>query len=131
MFTLNQIQEAHSRVKSGADFPKYIQALAALGVDRYTAFVEEGRVQYVDSEGTAIVSKAKYSLIEIATETQSEQFGADLLAHQQGKTDYATFCNDCAKSGIYKWVVSIQDMTCTYYDKDDNEVLQEAIPQAL
>jgi hypothetical protein len=27
MFTIDQVKEAHSKVKSGADFPKYIKAL--------------------------------------------------------------------------------------------------------
>ena len=32
MFTLDQIREAHSRVKSGADFPKYARELTEMGV---------------------------------------------------------------------------------------------------
>ena len=35
MFTVEQIQEAHSKVKSGADFPKYIQDIKKLGVDAF------------------------------------------------------------------------------------------------
>ena len=32
------------------------------------------------------------------------------------------------KSGIEKWVVCLQKMTCTYYDKAGNEILTEQIP---
>ena len=32
MFTIQQIKDAHSKVKSGADFPKYMQDIIALGV---------------------------------------------------------------------------------------------------
>lgn len=35
MFTLDQIREAHVKVKSGADFPHYIQDLIVLGVQKY------------------------------------------------------------------------------------------------
>jgi hypothetical protein len=52
----------------------------------------------------------------------------DLKKHQQGQTDYSTFCNDCAKSGIDKWVICMDKMTCTYYDKAGNEILIEDIP---
>ena len=38
MFTIAQIKEAHSRVKSGADFPTYIQDLIELGVKGYDTF---------------------------------------------------------------------------------------------
>jgi uncharacterized protein YbcV (DUF1398 family) len=34
----------------------------------------------------------------------------------------------CAASGIDKWKVSMEKMTCTYYDKAGNEILAEAIP---
>ena len=34
MFTIQQIKEAHSKVKSGSDFPKYVQDIIALGVLR-------------------------------------------------------------------------------------------------
>ena len=56
------------------------------------------------------------------------QFIADLKTHQQGGTDYPTFCNDCAKSGVEKWIVDMKRMTCTYYDKKGNEMLVEQIP---
>ncbi len=32
MFTIEQIKEAHAKVKSGADFPNYIHDLIILGV---------------------------------------------------------------------------------------------------
>lgn len=35
MFTIHQIKEAHAKVKTGADFPSYIQDLTALGIERY------------------------------------------------------------------------------------------------
>jgi uncharacterized protein YbcV (DUF1398 family) len=39
-----------------------------------------------------------------------------------------TFCSDCAKSGIEKWIVCMEKMTCTYFDKAGNEMLEEMIP---
>ena len=56
-------------------------------------------------------------------------FKAGLLAHQQGKTDYLSFINMCAETGIEKWEISIEKMTCTYYDKSGGQVLVETIPQ--
>jgi len=35
---------------------------------------------------------------------------------------------DCAKSGIEKWIVVMAKMTCTYYDKNGNALLVETIP---
>ena len=42
MFTIEQITEAHSKVKSGADFPAYIQELKKIGVTHYVLGLCEG-----------------------------------------------------------------------------------------
>jgi len=39
-----------------------------------------------------------------------------------------TFCNEAAKAGVEKWIVDTQKMTCTYYDKLGNVMLEEKIP---
>lgn len=58
-----------------------------------------------------------------------EKFTAYLKSHQQGQTDYYTFCKHCAETGIEKWFVCLDKMTCTCYDKSGNEVLVENVPQ--
>ncbi len=128
MFTVNQIKEAHSKVKSGADFPAYIQDIKKLGVAFYEAFVTDGHTDYYGVNNYKTSSISIYNTLTIAQVANIEQFKADIKAHQQGKTDYATFCNDCAKSGIEKWSVCMDKMTCTYYDKAGNEILVEKIP---
>jgi uncharacterized protein YbcV (DUF1398 family) len=129
MFTIEQIKTAHSKVKSGADFPAYIQDLIALGVTGYDTYGADGHTDYAGSRGYKITSDSKYSRLDIAEHSDATQFKSDLSAHQQGHTDYPTFCSDCAKSGIEKWTVSMNDMICTYFDKAGNEVLAELIPQ--
>lgn len=128
MFLIDDIQNAHSKVKSGADFPAYIQDLKKLGVIRYETFVSDRHTEFLGESEFRASSPAKYEELEIADDSDAEQFKSDLKSHQQGKTDYKTFCNDCAKSGIEKWVVNIEKMTCTYFDKDGNEILVEKIP---
>lgn len=128
MFTVEQIQDAHSKVKSGADFPAYIHDLKNLGVINYETFVVDGHTDYYGANQFKTSSTAKYDALKMASITNIEQFKADLKAHQQGKTDFATFCKDCAKSGIDKWAVGLDAMTCTYYDSTNKEILVEQIP---
>jgi uncharacterized protein YbcV (DUF1398 family) len=129
MFTVEKIKSAHSKVKSGADFPAYIQDLKKIGVTNYEIFVSDGHTNYYGVDDYKTSSMAMYEVLSIAEISNTSQFKADLIAHQQGKTNYPTFCSDCAKSGIEKWNVSINKMTCTYYDKSGNEILVEQIPQ--
>ncbi len=128
MFTLAQIKEAHSKVKSGAEFPNYIQDLIQLGVIIYETYVSDGHTDYFGKNDFNISSTPKYNQLFIAAQSDIDQFKADLKAHQQGKTDYPAFCKDCAKSGVEKWVVKMDKMTCIYYDKNGNELLKEIIP---
>lgn len=130
MFTIDQIKEAHSKVKSGADFPNYIQELIKLGVEKYESFVLDGHALFFGKNNFKIQSDPKYPALKIAEQSNKEQFQSDLKAHQQGKTNYPTFCGDCSKSGIEKWIVDLQNMTCTYYDKSGQSMLMENIPTA-
>jgi len=68
--------------------------------------------------------------LPIADETNIEEFKQDLAIHQDGETGYYRFCQDCARSGIEKWVVELHNMTCIYYDKAGVEKLVEQIPMA-
>jgi uncharacterized protein YbcV (DUF1398 family) len=128
MFTIEQIKEAHAKVKSGADFPNYIQDLIILGVKGYDTFVHDGHVEYYGVNNYSVISDEKYNPIEIAKTANKERFIEFLVMHQDGQTDYLTFCNHSAQCGIAKWRVDIIEMTCTYFDLEGNEILIEKIP---
>ena len=128
MFTVNQINAAHEKVKSGADFPKYIQDIVQLGVKKFETFVSDSHTIYFGENDYKTTSPAVYETLTVDIKSNPEKFKADLKAHQQGKTDYFTFCKDCAESGIEKWKVDLNEMTCIYYDKAGNEILVEEIP---
>lgn len=130
MFTIQQIHEAHSKVKSGADFPKYMQDIIALGVNSFETFVSDNHTNYYGINGFKITSEGFSETLTIVEESNIKQFKLDLKAHQEGKTDYMTFLNDCAKSGVEKWIVVMDKMTCSYYDKVGNEMVVERIPSA-
>lgn len=128
MFTIQQIHEAHSKVKTGADFPKYMQDIIVLGVTSFETFVSDNHTNYYGKDDFKTSSEGFLEPLIIADESNIEQFKLDLKAHQQGKTDYMTFLNDCAKSGVEKWIVVMNKMTCSYSDKAGNEMVVEVIP---
>lgn len=129
MFTIDQIKAAHSKVKSGADFPSYIKEIKSLGVTHYEAYVADGHIDYHGDQNYTAKVPAKYAPLVIADASKSEEFKTELVAHQQGKTDFLTFIKMCATLGIEKWAISMKKMTCTYYDKAGHEILVEVIPQ--
>jgi uncharacterized protein YbcV (DUF1398 family) len=128
MFTIDQIRQAHSKVKSGADFPGYVQEMKGLGVISYEHFVTDGHIQYFGAEGFTIAAPAKWPPREIAAEGEQEKLMDALIIHQQGQTDYPTFCKQAAETGVEKWIVNMARMSCVYYDQEGYELLAEAIP---
>jgi len=129
MFKVEQIKEAHSKVKSGADFPSYIKEIKSLGVTHYEAYVTDGHIDYHGENDFTVKVPAKYEPLVIADTSNGKEFRKELVAHQQGKTDFLTFIKMCATCGIENWAICIGKMTCTYFDNAGNIILVEQIPQ--
>lgn len=129
IFTVEQIKAAHSKVKSGTDFPSYIKEIKSLGVTHYETYVSDGHVDYHGANNYTAKVPPKYEALVITDTANIMQFKADLKVHQQGKSDFLTFIKNCAGFGIEKWAICMDKMICTYYDKAGNEILVEEIPQ--
>jgi|SRR5450631_27989 len=129
MFTVEQIKSAHGKVKSGADFPEYIREIKALGVRAFETWVKDSHTEYFGDNDYRTSSTSMYDDMVIASSSDKTTFRHFLKIHQQGETDYFTFCRHCAETGIEKWFVSLDKMTCTYFDKAGDEILIEQIPQ--
>jgi len=130
MFTLNEIKTAHAKVKSGADYPAYVQEIIKMGVTGYETYVDNGNTIYFGNNNYRIESGPKYDLLLVNEKSDPDTFKTELKAHQNGKTDFPTFCNIAAHAGVQKWVVNTDAMTCTYFDKNGVALLVESIPDA-
>ncbi len=128
MFTIEEIEEANSKVKSGADFPKLVQELIGLGIKANNIYVSDGHAEYFGSDDYSLKTEANYPLQEITEKSDAEKFRHYLKIHQQGQTDYPTFCHHSAEAGVEKWTLDFEKMTCTYFDKAGKELLVEQIP---
>lgn len=129
MFTVEQIEKAHEKVKSGADFPKYIEEIKEIGVICFETWVKDSHTEYFGKDYFRTKSESKYGELLITESCDKENFISQLKDHQKGKTDYFTFCKACTETGIEKWIVNLDAMTCIYYDKIGNEILVEQIPK--
>ncbi|WP_255491466.1 DUF1398 family protein [Dysgonomonas sp. ZJ279] len=94
-----------------------------MGVRKYTVYVVDGHSEYIGAD-THVVSDAEYFALEINPKVDIERFKHSLKIHQQGKTDYFTFCKDAAEAGI----VDTFAKKCTYYDELSNLIIEENIP---
>lgn len=129
MFSIEQIESAHSKVKSGEDFPKYIRELKAIGVCAFETWVADSHTECYGRGGFQIRSEPKYESLNIAALCDKGKFEGYLHIHQKGETDYFSFCRHCAETGIEKWKVDLDKMTCVYYDLAGNKILSEKLPE--
>ncbi len=129
MFTIEQIHEAFGSVKSGADFPQFVQNLKIIGVTHYDNFVADGNTRYYGTDGFVLHGEPKYPTMEISNKSSSNKLKQAISIHQKGQTDYLTFCRQAAEAGVEKWTTHMIEMTVTYLDKTGNKLTVEAIPQ--
>ncbi|TCD00610.1 DUF1398 domain-containing protein [Pedobacter frigidisoli] len=129
MFTIENIQAAESKIKTGADFPQFIKEIKEMGITRNDVYVSNGLSIYFDNEDKSLqASPNEYPSLVINDEPSVEKLQHALTVHQKGETDYFTFCKQAADAGVEKWVIDLEEMTCTYLDAEGNELVKEKIP---
>ncbi|HDZ3299567.1 TPA: DUF1398 family protein [Staphylococcus aureus] len=127
-FTLSAIQQAHQQF-TGVDFPKLFKAFKDMGMTYNIVNIQDGTATYVhQSEGDIVTSSVK-SNHPVAPRSNQSIVQEVLTRHQQGQTDFKTFCDEMAEAGIYKWHIDIQAGTCTYIDLKEQAIISELIPQ--
>ena len=129
MFTISQIHEAFKKVKSGADFPQFVQDLKKMGVTHYDNYVADGLTKYYGKGNFWVDGVAKYPTMTVNTSSSADKLKHSISIHQQGQTDYPTFCIQAADAGVEKWTTHMLEMTVTYLDKQGNKLVVEPIPQ--
>jgi len=130
-FTIEQIHEASQKVNSGADFPRYVQDLKAIGVTHYDNFVSNGLTKYYGAQGFCVEGESKNQVLNINEKASVAGLKQAITIHQQGLTDYPAFCQQAADAGVDKWTTQMINMTVTYFDKQGHEMLIEPIPAPL
>ncbi|KQS28419.1 DUF1398 domain-containing protein [Pedobacter sp. Leaf194] len=130
MFSIEEIKAAESKIKSGADFPKFIEEIKKLGVVRNDVYVANGLSVYFDeSDHPVQATPDEYPELIINNEASAEKLMHALQVHQKGDSDYFAFCRQAADAGVEKWVTDLKAMTGSYLDTAQNELFQEKIPE--
>jgi uncharacterized protein YbcV (DUF1398 family) len=129
MFTKEQIHKASGKVKSGADFPQFVQDLKEIGVTHYDNFVSDGRAKYYGKNDFTLDGESKYPHMQINDIGSADKLKRAIEIHQQGQTDYPTFCQQASDAGVEKWTTDMIEMTVAYFDKAGNKLTIESIPQ--
>ena len=99
------------------------------GVTHYDNFVSDGRTKYYGINDFTLDGESKYPKMEVNDISSAERLKHAISIHQQGQTDYPTFCQQASDAGVEKWTTHMIDMTVTYLDKKENKLTVEPIPK--
>lgn len=127
-FKLSAIQQAHQQF-TGVDFPKLFKAFKDMGMTYNIVNIQDGTATYVHQSEDDIVTSSVKSNHPVAPSSNQSIVQDVLTRHQQGQTDFETFCDEMAQADIYKWHIDIQAGTCTYIDLQEQAIISELIPQ--
>ena len=130
MFTKEMIVAVQARVQSGADYPRLVQELKDMGVQSYDHVVAEGSNVYYGGGGHAVTISQSQERIPVAAQSSAEKLRQSISIHQQGKTDYPTFCRQAGEAGVAKWTSDLRALTVTYSDRSGKRIVVEPIPAA-
>lgn len=129
MVTLEQIQEAQSKVKTGKDFPQLVSDLKDLGIRIFETQVATGETIFYDFENNQVTTPPLFEPLKISLVCQIAKFREILRTHQEGNSDFITFCQEVAEAGIDKWLVDVNKMKCIYFDRNGTLIFEEEIPE--
>ncbi|HTM97867.1 MAG TPA: DUF1398 family protein [Pedobacter sp.] len=128
MFTIEDIRNAEQKIKTGADFPLFIKEIKAMGVERNDVYVMNGMSIYFGNNEHTVESAPAYETLLIEEQSSAQDLQKALKIHQEGQTDFQTFCRQAASAGVEKWVTDLKEMTVSYLDMAGNELIVEKIP---
>lgn len=125
MFTLQQIDDLHTRLGDAQTLLAYVLALNAIGVERYDSYLIDGHSEYFGKDGRCVISPPVHERLSIADKSNRDNFLKHLKLHEEGTTSYIEMSEGLAESGIEKWSVDTNEATMIFYDLDGNELLVE------
>lgn len=91
-FTLSEIQQAHQQF-TGVDFPKLFKAFKDMGMTYNIVNIQDSTATYVHQSEDDIVTSSVKSNHPVAPSSNQSIVQDVLTRHQQGQTDFETFCN--------------------------------------
>jgi len=127
-FTEHDIRAAYAKTRTGADFPRLIRDLKALGIVSYDHLLEAGSNVFYGRNGHSVILANNGPMVAVSPQPNLELLKEYISMHQSGQTNYPTLCGQAGEAGVGKWTSDLLAMTCTYFDKSDRKMHTELIP---
>jgi uncharacterized protein YbcV (DUF1398 family) len=110
-------------------FPKKVIELKKAGVKAYKYDLQLLESEYELKDGSGYLELHPGIQPDTAAELDIDALVAAIRRHKTEKITFFTFCNEAALAGVLNWKVDLDNMTCTYFGKNDSKYV-EKIPVA-
>lgn len=127
-FTEQDIRATYAKTKTGADFPRLIRDLKALGIVSYDHLLTTGSNIFHGKDGQSVSLSNMGPAVTVSPQPNLELLKKYIAMHQGGLTNYPTLCGQAGEAGVEKWTSDLLAMTCTYFDKTGRKLHVELIP---
>jgi uncharacterized protein YbcV (DUF1398 family) len=111
-------------------FPKKVIELKKAGVTTYRFDLQLLESEYELQDGTGFLELQPGIQLDAATDLDTNALAAAINKHKTQQISFYTFCNEAALAGVLNWKVDLDNMTCTYYGKNESSYT-EKIPMAM
>lgn len=127
MFTKENILEIGSESGATADYPSRVERLKQIGVHQYIHNLFKGSTTYFSKDGGSIEIEDAEKSLSINGISSIDHLKQALKLHKRGETDFETFCQQMAISGVASWLVDLEEMEIYYKDNMDDVLLEDKI----
>ena len=97
--------------------------------------IVEDAIERFSKEGTLVVADTAMAddgvLYPVFDATIVQAMRHIISIHQQGQTDFETFCQQAADAGVHYWRTDAVNLACIYVDMAGQDMVNEPIPDAL
>jgi uncharacterized protein YbcV (DUF1398 family) len=126
--TEESVRAIYSKPRTGADFPKLIRELKAVGIVSYDHVIESGANVFHGKNGEKLTLANMGPAFPVSQKPDVGSLKKIISEHQRGLSDYPTLCRLVGEAGVEKWVCDLVAMTCSYFDKSGSKMHVELIP---
>jgi len=122
------IRAAYAKARTGADCPRLIRDLKALGIVSYEHLLETGSNIFHGTNRQSVSLDQMGPAVPVNPQPNLEWLKKYISMHQRGLTNYPTLCGQAGEAGVAKWTADLLAMTCTYFDNSGIKMHLELIP---
>lgn len=125
------LTEELEKVRVDADFSAFITALKGCEISYYIHFVSTGNITFVKNDENFIQLKSNRYLLKVNHTVNIQAVKEATMRHFSRESNYECYCDELAKSGVFRWLVNLSRNERSYYSVMNKCLYTESVFQTI